>query len=129
MREEISEIHRSEPYVYAQTIAGRDAPHYGEAKNSWLTGTASWMYIAITNWILGIRPSFSGLEINPIIPTTWPGFKARRLFRGVFYNINVERKGMGNDVFLQVDGKNIEGQTVPLPEFGKSVVDVNVIIK
>ena len=64
-REEISELHRCEPYVYAQMIAGRDAPTHGEAKNSWLTGTAAWNYVAITQWILGIRPSYDGLRIAP----------------------------------------------------------------
>ncbi len=128
VREGISEVHRCEPYIYAQTIAGRDAPSYGEAKNSWLTGTASWMYIAITNWILGIRPSFTGLEINPVIPTNWPRFKVKRSFRGIVYNITVERKGAGNNVAIKVDGKDIEGQTVPLPELGREVVEVKVII-
>ncbi|MFN2284351.1 MAG: GH36-type glycosyl hydrolase domain-containing protein, partial [Anaerolineae bacterium] len=65
-RESISEIHRSEPYVYAQTIAGRDNPRHGEAKNSWLTGTAAWNYVAITQWILGIRPAYDGLQIAPV---------------------------------------------------------------
>ena len=72
-REKISETHRCEPYVYSQTIAGRDAANYGERKNSWLTGTAAWTYVSITNWILGIRPSITGLEIQPVIPTNSPG--------------------------------------------------------
>ena len=70
-REEISEVHRCEPYVYAQMIAGREAPAYGEAKNSWLTGTAAWNYVAITQWILGIRPEFDGLRLDPCIPPEW----------------------------------------------------------
>ena len=72
-REEISEVHRCEPYVYSQMIAGKDAPTHGEAKNSWLTGTAAWNYYAITQWILGIRASLDGLIIAPVIPKSWNG--------------------------------------------------------
>ncbi|MCD6285970.1 MAG: glycosyl transferase [Anaerolineae bacterium] len=82
-REEISDVHRCEPYVYCQTIAGRDTPKHGEAKNSWLSGTAAWNYVAITQWILGIRPTYEGLEIAPVIPVDWDGFRATRVFRGV----------------------------------------------
>ena len=77
-REAISDVHRCEPYVYAQMIAGRDAPTHGEAKNSWLSGTAAWNYVAITQWILGIRPDYDGLRIAPVVPESWPGFKATR---------------------------------------------------
>ena len=75
VREAISDVHRCEPYVYAQMIAGRDAPTHGEAKNSWLTGTAAWNYYAITQWILGIRPDYDGLRIAPVVPERWPGFR------------------------------------------------------
>jgi hypothetical protein len=68
-REDLSDVHRCEPYVYAQMIAGREAPTHGEAKNSWLTGAAAWDYVAITQWILGIRPTHHGLEIAPVIPS------------------------------------------------------------
>jgi cellobiose phosphorylase len=125
-REEISEIHRCEPYVYAQMIAGRDAPTHGEAKNSWLTGTAAWNYVAITQWILGIRPTFDGLEIAPVIPSTWRGFDAVRVFRGVRYQIHVLRDGPGNIVHLVVDGKEIGGRVIPLPPVGTSEVQVTV---
>ncbi|HMF30800.1 MAG TPA: glycosyl transferase, partial [Candidatus Lokiarchaeia archaeon] len=128
VREEISEIHRCEPYIYAQTIAGRDAPNYGEAKNSWLTGTASWMYVSITQWILGIRPNFLGLEVKPIIPSDWPGFTAIRMFRGVAYHITVSRQGEGNNVSLEVDGHLIDGTVIPLPEKGTTTVNVNAIL-
>ena len=114
-REEISDVHRCEPYVYAQMIAGRDAPTHGEAKNSWLTGTAAWNYVAITQWILGIRPTYEGLQIAPVIPSDWPGFKATRVFRGVIYRISVERAGEGNRVSLTVDGRSVEGDIVPPP--------------
>ncbi len=113
-RETISELHRCEPYVYAQMIAGKDAPTHGEAKNSWLTGTAAWNYVAITQWILGIRPTFTGLQIAPVIPTTWAGFSASRKYRGVTYHITVQREGPGNSVAITADGAIIEGDTVPL---------------
>ena len=80
VREALSEVHRCEPYVYAQMIAGRDAPTPGEAKNSWLTGAAAWNYVAITQWILGIRPTLDGLEISPVLPSTWSGFRRRPPF-------------------------------------------------
>jgi cellobiose phosphorylase len=114
-REEISEMHKCEPYVYAQMIAGRDASTHGEAKNSWLTGTAAWNYVAITQWILGIRPTYEGLRIAPVIPSAWEGFSAVRRFRGVRYEIQVKRRGAGNEVKLEVDGKPIAGNVIPLP--------------
>jgi cellobiose phosphorylase len=108
-------------------IAGRDAPTHGEAKNSWLTGTAAWNYVAITQWILGIRPTFDGLQIAPVIPSGWRGFSATRVFRGVTYRIHVERKGNGNAVSLVVDGQPIQGNVVPLPSAGRSQVVIQVI--
>ncbi len=127
-REAISEVHRCEPYVYAQMIAGRDAPTHGEAKNSWLTGTAAWNYIAITQWILGIRPTFDGLQVSPVIPGDWPGFEATRVFRGVIYHISVERAGQGNIASLTVDGEPIDGNVVSLPPAGRREVQVKVIL-
>jgi len=121
-REPISDLHRCEPYVYAQMIAGRDAPAHGEAKNSWLTGTAAWNYYAITQWMLGIRTYYDGLQISPVIPKGWRGFKATRIFRGVTYHITIERAGEGNHVALQVDGVPIKGVTVPPPADGRKEV-------
>lgn len=114
-REEISEVHKCEPYAYAQMIAGRDAPTHGEAKNSWLTGTAAWNYVAITQWILGIRPTYEGLQVAPVIPSAWEGFSAARKFRGVRYEIQVKRRGAGNEIQLEVDGKPIAGNVIPFP--------------
>jgi cellobiose phosphorylase len=128
VREEISDVHRCEPYVYAQMIAGRDAPTHGEAKNSWLTGTAAWNYVAISQWILGIRPTLAGLQIAPVIPADCPGFEATRVFRGVTYRISVERRGRGNAVALTVDGRSIEGNVVPLPPAEQSEVVVQVAL-
>jgi len=127
-REEISEVHRSEPYVYAQMIAGKDAPSHGEAKNSWLSGTAAYNYVAITQWILGIRPTYTGLEIAPVIPQDWPGFTATRIFRGVTYQIQVKRVGKGNQVSLTVDGVAVDGNVVPVAENGRSQVNVQVTL-
>jgi cellobiose phosphorylase len=127
-REDISDVHRCEPYVYAQMIAGRDAPTHGEAKNSWLTGTAAWNYVAVTHWLLGIRPVHAGLMINPVIPCEWPGFKATRTFRGVTYRIEVLRAGPGNAVSLVVDGQPIERNLVPAPPDGQTEVSVEVTL-
>jgi cellobiose phosphorylase len=121
-------LHRCEPYVYAQMIAGHDAPTYGEAKNSWLTGTAAWNYVAITQWILGIRPTYQGLQIHPVIPETWAGFEVVRVFRGVRYKIQVSRVGGGNGVSLTVDGQPVKGNIVPLPTIAKKAVVVMVSV-
>ncbi len=87
--EEISEIHRTEPYVYSQMIAGCDAPKHGEAKNSWLTGTAAWTFVNVSQYILGIRPSFKGLEVDPCIPSFLEEFTVKRKYRDAVYNIHV----------------------------------------
>ncbi len=128
-REQISDIHRTEPYVYSQMIAGRDAPTFGEAKNSWLTGTSAWNYVAITQWILGVRPEYDGLRIEPCVPVNWQGFSVARNFRGVNYQITVRREGPGNSAVLRVDGEALEGHTVPLPSDGKGRVNVEVILR
>jgi cellobiose phosphorylase len=128
-REEISDVHRCEPYVYAQMIAGRDAPTFGEAKNSWLTGTAAWNYYAITQWILGIRTSYDGLLIAPVIPKSWRGFKVTRKFRGVTYDIEVQRAGDGNHVCLEVNGVPTQGNLVPLPPSGTKIVAVKATLR
>jgi len=125
-REEIGDLHKCEPYVYAQMIAGRDAPTHGEAKNSWLTGTAAWNYVAITQWILGIRPTFDGLQVAPVIPSAWNGFEAVRSYRGVRYEVKVKRKGLGNSVQLEVDGNPINGNIIQIPANGVDVVQVTV---
>jgi cellobiose phosphorylase len=127
-REEISEVHRCEPYVYAQMIAGKDAPSFGEAKNSWLTGTAAWNYYAIVQWILGIRTTFDGLEIAPVIPARWPGFTATRIYRGVVYRITIERQGSGNRITLTVDGAPVEGNLVTHPVDGRKEVLVHGVL-
>ncbi|HAX98369.1 MAG TPA: hypothetical protein DCY12_05655 [Candidatus Atribacteria bacterium] len=94
-------------------VAGPDHPRFGEAKNSWLTGTASWALVSATQWILGIRPDYQGLIIDPCIPTDWKGFRVQRWFRGVLYTIVVERKPNEKYV-LKVDGKSLSGKTIPI---------------
>ncbi len=115
-REDLSEVHRCEPYVYAQMIAGKDAPVHGEAKNSWLTGTAAWNFVAVTQWILGIRPEHDGLRVDPCVPADWNGFRVwRRRFRGAIYDITVRvrREGGGRTSHLVVDDRRIEGTLIP----------------
>lgn len=113
--EEISDLHKVEPYVYAQMIAGKDAFKPGEAKNSWLTGTAAWNYYAITQYILGVQPDYNGLSVNPCIPTSWKGFKVKREFRGAIYNIEVKNSGASKGVKkLVVDGKEVAGNIIPI---------------
>jgi cellobiose phosphorylase len=128
-RQKIIDLHRCEPYVYAQMIAGKDAPTHGEAKNSWLTGTAAWNYAAITQFILGIRPTHQGLMVAPVIPARWNGFSATRIFRGVRYIIAVKRKGKGNTIHLNVDGHSIEGTVIPLPADGVTQVAVEALLE
>ena len=127
-REELGDLHRCEPYVYAQMIAGPDSADYGEAKNSWLTGTAAWNYFAITQWILGIRTSYDGLQIAPVIPSTWQGFKVTRKLRGITYHIDITRIGLGNRLTLTVDGAPVQGDVVPRPLPGRTEVTVRGVI-
>jgi cellobiose phosphorylase len=115
-REAISDLHRCEPYVYAQMIAGREAPTHGEAKNSWLTGTAAWNLVAATQWILGVRPAHNGLLVDPCIPAAWDGFTVTRRFRGATYEIDVRNpdhvcRGVRE---LRVDGQTLDGNLLPI---------------
>jgi cellobiose phosphorylase len=126
--EDVSELHKTEPYVYSQMIAGKDAFKPGEAKNSWLTGTAAWNFYTITQFILGIQPEYDGLRINPCIPTDWKGFKLTRKFRGATYHIeiqNPEGKSKGvKEVF--VDGKLQASNLIPL--FGDGLEHKVVVV-
>ena len=125
-REEISELHHCEPYVYAQMITGPDADHPGEAKNSWLTGTAAWNFVAITQWILGIRPDYGGLRIDPVLPEGWQGYHAVRKFRGAVIEIDVQRKGSGNSLSMTVDGGPVPGTLVPVSGQERVAVKVSL---
>jgi cellobiose phosphorylase len=117
-----------EPYVYCGNLAGPTHPQFGYGRNAWLTGTAAWMYIAGTQWILGIRPTFHGLQIDPIIPKNWKGFSAIRIFRGVTYQIAIKRTGPGNSVLLLVNGKKVDGNVIPLPSKDINHLDVKVTL-
>jgi cellobiose phosphorylase len=117
-----------EPYVYCQNICGPEHPQFGRGRNSWLTGTAAWTYVAATQHILGIRPTYTGLQIAPCIPAAWEGFSARRAFRGVMYHITVQRAGPGDSVSLEVDGRPIAGHVVPFPATGQSEVTVRATV-
>jgi cellobiose phosphorylase len=115
-REDISDLHRTEPYVYAQMIAGKDAARHGEAKNSWLTGTAAWNFVAVSQYILGIKPQYDGLKIDPSIPKEWDGFTLTRVFRGATYNITVKNhnKVCKGVIKMLIDGAEKPGNIVPV---------------
>jgi cellobiose phosphorylase len=123
-REAMSDVHRCEPYVYAQMIAGAEAATHGEAKNSWLTGTAAWSFVAVTQWILGLRPEHGGLRIDPCLPAAWDGFTAARRFRGATYDVRVRKApGLSGRVRrLRVDGREVNGNVVPLATEGSTVM-------
>lgn len=127
--EEFSEIHRTEPYVYSQMVAGADAKFHGEAKNSWLTGTAAWTFVNVSQHILGVYPTHKGLSIDPCVPKGFGDFTLTRKFREGTYNIkvvnpdNVE-KGVKS---ITVDGKAVDGCVVPY-EKGKTSYDVVVTL-
>ena len=125
--EEFSEIHRTEPYCYAQMIAGRDAKFHGEAKNSWLTGTAAWTFVNISQYILGVYPTHQGLSIDPCVPKGFGDFKVKRAFREGIYNIEVKNpnnveKGV---VSMTVNGQAVEGCVVP---YVKGQTEYNVVV-
>jgi cellobiose phosphorylase len=111
-----SEEFETEPYAYPQNILGDEHPQFGLARNSWLTGTAAWMYLAGTQSILGIRPAYDGLHIDPCIPADWPGFAVKRIFRGARYTIRVQNPSHLNRGVksLRVDGREISGSLAPV---------------
>ena len=125
--EDISEIHRTEPYVYAQMIAGRDAKFHGEAKNSWLTGTAAWTFVNISQYILGVYPTLHGLQINPCLPKGFGDFTITRVYRGATYHIEVKNpSGVEKGVTsMVVDGQIVEGNIIP---YDASKKDVHVVV-
>ncbi len=119
----IIDEYECEPYVYPQNILGDEHPQFGLARNSWLSGTSSWTYQAATKYILGIMPSYNGIMVDPCIPKSWDGFSVQRKFRGVDYKIDVKNpshvcKGIKT---VKVNGKEIEGNLVPLFKAGESV--------
>lgn len=127
--QDISEIHRTEPYVYSQMVAGADAVHHGEAKNSWLTGTAAWTFVNISQYILGIMPDWNGLKIDPCVPSDFGSYTVKRFYRSAEYEIHIDNpnqveKGV---VSITVDGKSVFGNVIPF-ETGKTYYNVHVVM-
>ncbi|WP_346858762.1 GH36-type glycosyl hydrolase domain-containing protein [uncultured Draconibacterium sp.] len=127
--EDKSELHKTEPYVYSQMIAGKDAFKPGEAKNSWLTGTAAWNFYTISQYILGVRPHYKGLEIDPCIPHDWKTYKISRKFRGATYKIEVINPNASSKGVKQItlDDKPVEGNVLPIMPEGTYTVKVEMI--
>lgn len=129
--ENISEIHRTEPYVYSQMIAGKDAPKHGQAKNSWLTGTAAWTFVNVSQYILGIQPDFDGLHIDPCIPAELESLKIRRHYRGADIDIDIQNpdhveKGVRS---MEIDGKPVSGCCIlPDPDAENKTYHVTVVM-
>lgn len=127
--EEKSDLHKVEPYVYCQMTAGKDAARPGEAKNSWLTGTAAWNWYAVTQFIFGIRPGYGGLLVDPCIPAGWDGFEIKRKFRGADYRVVVKNpshvsKGVCG---ILLNGVPVEGPVVTAqPAGSENVVEVTM---
>ena len=118
--EEISDLHKTEAYVYSQMIAGKDAFVPGESKNSWLSGTASWTFYTVSQYILGIQPQYNGLKIDPCIPNDWKGFEINRKFRNAVYKIKVSNpKNLSKGIQkLIINGKEIKGNLIPVAVAG-----------
>jgi cellobiose phosphorylase len=123
------ELRKTEPYVYSQMVAGKEANRPGEAKNSWLTGTAAWNYHAITEHILGIKPEYDGLRIDPCIPVDWPEYTVTRTFRGSTFHIRISNPSRvaSGIKSITVDGIKITGQLLTATEPG-SEHDVHVTL-
>ena len=125
--EDISDVHCTEPYVYSQMVAGRDAKYFGQGKNSWLTGTAAWTFVNVSQYILGVRPDYDGLVVDPCVPADFGSFTVDRVFRGVTYHITVDnsahsQKGVRS---MTVDGQAVSGNVIP---FDDSRSEVSVVV-
>jgi len=118
----MADIHLTECYIYSQFITGKHNRNFGRARNSWLTGTAAWNFTAISGYILGVRPDFNGLVIDPCIPSKWKGFSVKRVFRGATYDITVKNpNGVNKGVkSLVADGMKLGGNVVPAYADGKA---------
>ncbi len=128
-RNNIADIYEVEPYVYCQNILGKEHPQFGLARNSWLSGSAAWNFVAASNWILGIRADYAGLTIDPCIPKDWKGFTAQRIFRGATYIIDVKnpKKKSHGVKSIVVDGETIKGNIIPVfDDKGEHLVEVTL---
>ena len=111
-------LHHTEPYVYSQMVAGPYAPKFGQAKNSWLTGTAAWTFYAASQGILGVKPDYDGLKVDPCLPKELSELHITRKFRGSEYTIHVINKA-GDEkgtLTLTLDGKPLSGNVIPADE-------------
>ena len=126
--EDISDVHRTEPYVYSQMIAGKEARRHGEAKNSWLTGTAAWNFVALSQYLCGIRPSWDGLVVEPRLPAHVKSAKITRKFRGVEYVINVKNNKNDGEVVVTVKNGGKSTGTLVKAAAGAKKVTVNVTV-
>ena len=124
--EDISEIHRTEPYVYSQMVAGCDAATFGEAKNSWLTGTAAWTFVDVSQYILGVQPTLAGLKIDPCLPHVMDGFTLRRVWRGATYEITVDNTAHAEK---GVASMTVNGQPVPTNTLSPAPAGTTVQVK
>ena len=124
--EDISEIHRTEPYVYSQMVAGCDAATFGEAKNSWLTGTAAWTFVDVSQYILGVQPTLAGLKIDPCLPHEMDGFTLRRVWRGATYEITVDNTAHAEK---GVASMTVNGQPVPTSTLSPAPAGTTVQVK
>ena len=124
--EDISEIHRTEPYVYSQMVAGCDAATFGEAKNSWLTGTAAWTFVDVSQYILGVQPTLAGLKIDPCLPHEMDGFTLRRVWRGATYEITVDNTAHAEK---GVASMTVNGQPVPTNTISPAPAGTTVQVK
>ncbi len=126
--EEISEIHKTEPYIYCQMVAGRDAKFHGQGKNSWLTGTAAWTFVNISQFILGVYPTHEGLSVDPCVPADFGDFKITRKFREGTYNITVKQNGAQKGVkSMTVNGQAVNGHIIPYVK-GQTEYNVEVVM-
>ena len=121
--EDKSDIRKVEPYVYCQMVAGPEAPTPGEGKNSWLTGTAAWTFVDVSQYLLGVRPTLDGLAIEPHLPEQFTDLTVTRVFRGVTYRIAMKRTG---ERTVSVNGEQLAGNVVPVPTDDTKLVEVAV---
>ena len=127
-RNDDAELYEVEPYVYCQNILGKEHPHFGTGRNSWLSGTAAWNMVASSQYILGIRPGYDSLIVEPCIPAQWNGFKAMREFRGAIYNIEVQNPNRVNCGISKIIVDGVEQEKITVFEAG-TTHNVVVVMK